>query len=126
LPLLGFFVNLIVMGWAIGLAVSGIVLRYGLGAESMAWIAIFAVQPISGVYYPISTLPEWLQYLAWALPSSHVFEGMRAVLVDRQFRLDLLLNAIGLNVVYLGAGFSAFLMFFRIARVRGQLLHVGE
>jgi ABC-2 type transport system permease protein len=106
--------------------VSGIVLRYGLGAESMAWIAIFAVQPISGVYYPIATLPEWLQYLAWALPSSHVFEGMRAVLVDRQFRLDLLLNAIGLNVVYLGAGFSAFLMFFRIARVRGQLLHVGE
>jgi ABC-2 type transport system permease protein len=92
----------------------------------MAWIAIFAVQPVSGVYYPISTLPEWLQHVAWVLPSSHVFEGMRAVLFDKQFRLDLLLNAIGLNVVYLGAGIGAFLMFFRIARVRGQLLHVGE
>jgi ABC-2 type transport system permease protein len=126
LPLLGFFVNLIVMGWAIGLAVSGVVLRYGLGAESMAWIAIFAVQPVSGVYYPVSTLPEWLQHVAWGLPSSHVFEGMRAVLFERQFRLDLLLNAIGLNMVYLGAGFGAFLAFFRIARVRGQLLHVGE
>jgi ABC-2 type transport system permease protein len=126
LPLLAFFVNLIVMGWAIGLAVSGIVLRYGLGAESMAWIAIFAVQPVSGVYYPISTLPEWLQHVAWVLPSSHVFEGMRAVLFDGQFRLDLLLNAVGLNAVYLGAGFGTFLMYFRIARVRGQLLHVGE
>jgi ABC-2 type transport system permease protein len=126
LPLLGFFVNLIVMGWAIGLAVSGVVLRYGLGAESMAWIAIFAVQPVSGVYYPVATLPEWLQYVAWALPSSHVFEGMRAVLLDRQFRLDLLVNAMALNVVYLAAGVGAFLGFFRIARVRGQLLHVGE
>lgn len=126
LPLLAFFINLIVMGWAIGLLVSGIVLRYGLGAESMAWIAIFAVQPISGVYYPIETLPGWLQYVAAILPSSHVFEGMRSVLFDHVFRLDLLLHAALLNVAYLTAGFVSFLAFFKIARVRGQLLHVGE
>jgi ABC-2 type transport system permease protein len=126
LPLLAFFVNLIVMGWAIGLLVSGIVLRYGLGAESMAWIAIFAVQPISGVYYPIATLPEWLQYVAAVLPSSHVFEGMRSVLFEGVFRVDLLLHALLLNAVYLTAGFAAFLAFFKVARVRGQLLHVGE
>jgi ABC-2 type transport system permease protein len=126
LPLLAFFINLIVMGWAIGLLVSGIVLRYGLGAESMAWIAIFAVQPISGVYYPIETLPVWLQYVAAILPSSHVFEGMRSVLFDHVFRVDLLLHAVLLNVVYLTAGFVSFLAFFKIARVRGQLLHVGE
>ena len=126
LPLLAFFINLIVMGWSIGLLVSGIVLRYGLGAESMAWIAIFAVQPISGVYYPIDTLPVWLQYIAALLPSSHVFEGMRAVLFDHSFRVDLLLHAVMLNVIYLTAGFHAFLAFFKNARVRGQLLHVGE
>ncbi|MBI3569688.1 MAG: ABC transporter permease [Gammaproteobacteria bacterium] len=126
LPLLAFFINLIVMGWAIGLLVSGIVLRYGLGAESMAWIAIFAVQPISGVYYPIATLPAWLQYVAAILPSSHVFEGMRSVLFDHAFRVDLLLHAMLLNVVYLAAGFVSFLAFFKVARVRGQLLHVGE
>jgi len=126
LPLIAFFANLIVMGWAIGLLVSGIVLRYGLGAESMAWIAIFAVQPVSGVYYPISTLPTWLQYVAAVLPSSHVFEGMRAVLFDHVFRVDLLLHAMALNVLYLAAGFLSFLAFFKIARVRGQLLHVGE
>jgi ABC-2 type transport system permease protein len=126
LPLLAFFLNLIVMGWSIGLLVSGFVLRYGLGAESMAWIAIFAVQPVSGVYYPIDTLPVWLQYVAAALPSSHVFEGMRAVLFDHVFRVDLLLHAALLNVVYLAAGFASFLAFFKIARIRGQLLHVGE
>jgi len=125
-PLLAFFANLIVMGWSVGLVSSGIVLRYGLGAESMAWIAIFAVQPISGVYYPIETLPVWLQYVAAILPSSHVFEGMRSVLFDHVFRVDLLLHAVLLNVVYLTAGFVSFLAFFKIARVRGQLLHVGE
>ncbi len=126
LPLLAFFANLIVMGWAIGLLVSGIVLRHGLGAESMAWIAIFAVQPVSGVYYPVETLPVWLQYVAHILPSSHVFEGMRAVLFDGNFRADLLVNALLLNAVYLSAGVAAFLAYFRVARVRGQLLHVGE
>ncbi len=126
LPLLAFFANLIVMGWAIGLLVSGIVLRYGLGAESMAWVAIFAVQPISGVYYPIDVLPNWLQVVAYGLPSSHVFEGMRAVLFEQRFRVDLLVNALLLNVLYLAAGIAAFLAFFKNARVRGQLLHVGE
>jgi len=126
LPLLAFFANLIVMGWAIGLLVSGIVLRYGLGAESMAWIAIFAVQPISGVYYPIEVLPGWLQIVAHGLPSSHVFEGMRSVLFEQRFRVDLLVNAMALNIVYLAGGITAFLAFFNNARVRGQLLHVGE
>ncbi len=126
LPLVAFFTNLIVMGWAIGLVVSGIVLRYGLGAESMAWIAIFAVQPVSGVYYPVAVLPEWLQVVAYFLPSSHVFEGMRAVLFEGRFRADLLAQAALLNALYLSVGIAAFLAFFRAARIRGQLLHVGE
>lgn len=126
LPLLAFFANLLIMGWAIGLLVSGVVLRYGLGAESMAWFLVFALQPITGVYYPIEILPTWLQKIAFFLPSSHVFEGMRAVLFDRTFHVDLLLNALVLNLVYLAIGIGAFLAYFRIARVRGLLLHVGE
>jgi len=63
LPLLAFFVNLLVMGWAIGLLVSALVLRFGLGAENLAWVAIFAVAPVSGIYYPISVLPDWLRVI---------------------------------------------------------------
>jgi ABC-2 type transport system permease protein len=126
LPLLVFFANLIVMGWSIGLLVAGLVMRYGLGAESLAWVAIFAVQPISGIYYPISVLPEWLQDIALMLPSSHVFEGMRALLFDHQFRLDLMAHAMILNLIYLAIGAAAFLIAFRMARKEGLLLHVGE
>lgn len=126
LPLLAFFANLLVMGWAIGLLVAGLVLRYGLGAENLAWVAIFAVAPVSGIYYPIATLPEWLQWVAAALPASHVFEGMRAVLFQQVFPVRLLVNAVALNIVYLAVGVAVFLGVFRLARERGLLLNVGE
>lgn len=126
LPLLAFFVNLLVMGWAIGLLVSGLVLRYGLGAENLAWVAIFAVAPVSAIYYPVSVLPEWLRVIANALPSSHVFEGMRSVLIENTFRTDQFLWAVGLNAIYLSIGIAVFLYVFRSARRRGLLLNVGE
>ena len=53
LPLAAFCANLLLFGWCIGLVVSALVLRLGLGAESLAWVAVFALAPLSGVYYPI-------------------------------------------------------------------------
>lgn len=126
LPLLAYFANLMLFGGAAGLAVAGLILRYGLGAESLAWVGVFAIAPISGIYYPIDTLPGWLQPVAWAFPSTAVFEGMRAVLGDGIFRTDLFLWASALNVVYMAAGIAVFLYVFRVARIRGLLLHVGE
>ena len=126
LPLIGFFVCLLAMGWALGIAVAGVILRFGLGAESLAWVAIFALAPLSGVWYPISVLPEWLQPAAAALPSAHVFEGMRAVLIDGVFRGDLMLNAIALDLAYLVGAVVLFLVLFEQARRDGQLLQLGE
>ena len=126
LPLLAFFVLLLVMGWGLGLVIDGLLLRQGLGAESLAWLAVFLLAPASAVYYPVSVLPQWLQYLAWALPSAHVFEGMRAVMFDQVFRLDHFLAAAGLDVVYLLMGGVVFLYAFRRARHRGALLQMGE
>ena len=126
IPLIAFFMNLMIFGGAIGLVVSALVLRYGMGAESLAWVGIFLVAPISGIYYPISILPEWLQPIAWALPSAHIFEGMRAVLAEDVFRTELLINAIMLNVLYIAAGFTIFLYVFRLARMKGFLVQMGE
>ena len=126
LPLLAFFANLLVMGWAIGIATSSLVVRFGLGAESFAWVAAFAFAPISGIYYPISVLPGWLQPFAWSLPSAHVFEGMRAVLIEGIFRWDHLFAAIGLNVIWLGIASIIFLAAFARARKLGKLLQMGE
>jgi ABC-2 type transport system permease protein len=126
LPLIAFFVNLLVMGWALGLMICSLILRHGQGAESIAWLAIFVLAPISAVYYPVTVLPPALQYVAMALPSAHVFEGMRAVMFEHDFRWGEFVAALALNVVYLALGAAAFLYAFRGARRRGALLQVGE
>jgi ABC-2 type transport system permease protein len=126
LPLLAFYVVLTGMGWALGMAICGGILRHGMGAESLAWTVIFALAPLSCVYYPVTTLPVWLQSVAWCLPSTYVFEGMRAVLFTGAFRMDYFLAAIGLDLVCLAGGAAIFFIAFRDARRRGALLQMGE
>ena len=126
LPLVAFFLCLVVFGWGMGFAIAALLMRWGLAAESLAWLAIFALAPLSGVYYPIDTLPSWVQPVSWALPSAHIFEGMRAFLFEGVFRIDYLLRAIALDLVYLCLGASAFLYSIRLARIHGLFLRVGE
>ncbi len=126
LPLVSFFALLLMTGWAIGLGVSALVLRFGLGAESLAWVLVFALAPLSGIYYPVASLPGWVQGVAWCLPSSYVFEGMRSVISGAGFRWDLWWGALALNGVYLAVTTALFLSVFRVARKRGLLLNVGE
>ena len=121
-----FFAVMLLFGWAIGLIIAGLVLRLGLGAESLAWAAIFFIQPFSAVYYPIATLPEPARWLAWLLPSAPVFEGMRAVLVENRFDWGLLGTALGLLALWLVAATLVFMALFASARQRGLLLQTGE
>src|SRR5437762_6264602 len=93
LALAAFFMNLIFTSWAVGIVVSGVVLRNGMGAESLAWTMMFLIMPVICVYYPVSVLPQWLQWIAWALPPTYVFEGMRALILQGVFRADLMVEA---------------------------------
>ena len=80
-----FFANLVIMSWSLGLVSTGVVLRWGLGAESFAWLIVFVFLPLCCVYYPVTTLPGWLQPVALALPPTYVFEGLRAIVLDGAF-----------------------------------------
>ncbi|HWB51664.1 MAG TPA: ABC transporter permease [Stellaceae bacterium] len=124
--LIAFVVALMAMGWAMGLAVAGLILRHGMGAESLAWTVFFALSPVSCVYYPITTLPAWLRPVAWSLPQTYVFEGMRTVMFEHVFRLDYMLAAIGLDIVFMAVGVTIFFVAFRNARRRGALMQMGE
>jgi len=126
LALAAFFVNLILTSWSIGIFVAGLLLRNGMGAESMAWTIMFLFLPLTCVYYPVTVLPHWLQYVAWSLPPTYVFEGMRALLIDHVFRSDLMLEAFAFNVVLFAAASLAFLRLLQSARVQGTLLQTGE
>src|SRR5262249_29329437 len=73
LALAAFFLNLILTSWAVGVVVSGVLLRNGMGAESLAWTLMFVLMPLTCIYYPVAVLPDWLQVVAWALPPTYLF-----------------------------------------------------
>jgi ABC-2 type transport system permease protein len=126
LPLAAFFAVLVLTSWSIGLISAGVILRYGLGAEELAWSLAFLLLPLCCVYYPVSVLPGWLQVVALALPPTHVFEGMRSILLHNAFDPIELWWALSLNAVYLLAGYLTFSRFLASARVNGTLLQLGE
>jgi ABC-2 type transport system permease protein len=126
LALAAFFANLILTSWAVGILVSGLILRNGMGAEGLAWTIMFLLLPLACVYYPVAVLPGFLQTIAWALPPTYVFEGMRALLIDHVFRGDLMLQALALNAVYFALAVAAFLKLLDSARRQGSLMQTGE
>lgn len=121
-----FFANLLITGWAVGTVVSGLVLRNGLGAEGFAWTIMFFIMPLCAVFYPVATLPAFIRPLSWALPPTYVFEGMRALMVDGTFRGDLMLGALGINIVYLAVAVFTYVKLLDSARRNGSLLAIGE
>jgi ABC-2 type transport system permease protein len=121
-----FALNLMVMGWAVSLGVVSLILRHGAGAEALAWSVLFGLTPFSAVFYPVSALPAALRPIAFVLPASHVFEGMRAAIGTGTILWGELGWAVELNILWMAAAALLFARQFRAARVRGALLSIGE
>ena len=79
LVLIPFLLVLFMSGIALGITGAAIVLRLGPASEWFIWPIPAMVSPFVGVFYPIATLPHWMQYIAYVLPPSYVFEGMLAM-----------------------------------------------
>jgi ABC-2 type transport system permease protein len=120
------FANLTIMSWSMGLVSAGVVLRWGLGAETFAWLIAFVLLPLCCVYYPVTTLPGWLQPVALALPPTYVFEGLRAIVLNGTFEVAYMVKAFVLNLAYFAAGAAAFAVLLHRARTHGSLVQMGE
>lgn len=118
--------NLIVMGWAVGIVTTALILRFGQEAEVLAWGVALLFQPISAVFYPVAVLPWFLRVAANLTPAAHVFEGMRMVLSTGIFPARELIWAAGLNAVYVILSVAFFYWNFRVAKRKGLLAKVGE
>ena len=62
--ILPFLFSLLISGWFMGFAASGVIIYYGRRLQSIAWMAGFALAPFSAVYYPVDVLPRWAQIIA--------------------------------------------------------------
>src|SRR5207302_8119952 len=71
--LIPFLLALFVFGIALGIFACGIVLRFGPASEWLIWPIPAVLSPFAGVFYPVTTLPQWMQSISSALPPSYVF-----------------------------------------------------
>lgn len=119
-------INLIISGWCVGLLLIAMLFRYGASGEHFGWMAAFIFVPLTAVYYPVSVLPHWVQYISLALPPTHVFEGLRYLVNTGEFNWTMFQHALLLNIFWLFVGFVVFLRQLQSARRRGGLLSMSE
>src|SRR5216683_1464042 len=67
-----------------GIAASVLPLLFTERGSQMSYIVRAVLLLISGVYYPISVLPGWMQPLARVSPATYVLQGLRAGLLDNK------------------------------------------
>jgi len=121
LVLIPFLLVLFLFGIALGIAGAALVLRLGPASEWFIWPIPAMISPFVGVFYPLSTLPQWMHYIAYLLPPSYVFEGMRAIILGQPFSSSKLLWGIGLAGLYIVLAGWFFIRVYRYA-VRTGLL----
>ncbi len=125
-PLIPLVLNLIVMGWSVGIVTTAFILRFGQEAEVLAWGVALFFQPFSAVFYPVSVLPGWVRTAAFFIPSSHVFEGMRAVISTGTLPVREVVLASALNAAYIAASLLFFSWNFKVVKRKGLLAKTGE
>jgi ABC-2 type transport system permease protein len=117
-----FVISLLLFGWVLGVFTTAIILRYGTNATSLAFMIIILIQPFAAVFYPVAALPLFLRWVAYVLPPSYVFEGLRSVVATGTMPVSTLVISLGLNVIYMVLVFWMFNGVFKMVKRRGLLL----
>lgn len=117
--------NLLLFGWALGIFTSALVIRYGHAAEALIWGVPFLIQPLSAIFYPLSILPDWLQWISRMLPSTWVFEGMRRIIQTGQMPWEYFYASLSLNAAAFGLAAAFFIYMYRRAQETGRLGRLG-
>ena len=121
IALLPFILVLFLFGIAMGVFASALVLRLGPAAEWFVWPLPAVISPFVAVFYPLSTLPNWMRVIAHILPPSYVFETVRGIIHgSRVSWLNLTLSAF-LAVTYVALAGAFFMSVFRYAVKTGLI-----
>ncbi len=116
---LPFVISLILFGWVTGFLSASMIVYWGQKVQNLPWIMAFLFAPVSAVYYPITVLPTWAQKIAYCLPLSYIFEGMRMILSTGHIPYSYLLISFALNILYLTLAICLFKYMFEKSRAKG-------
>lgn len=126
LYLVPFILNFFIFGWILGLLATAILLRFGQSAQVIAFAFTTFLQPFLAVFYPVSVLPKFIQPIALAIPATHVFEGMRSVVLTNTFPLYHSIMAIVLNGIWFFVSVLLLYKMFGYVRREGRLLKLVD
>jgi ABC-2 type transport system permease protein len=116
---LPFTASLIIFGWTLSFLSSGLIIYWGHKVEMLAWMIAFVFAPFSAVFYPLDILPTWAQSIAWCLPTSYIFQGMRAILATGSFPFSYFWASMALNGLYMLLSLKFFHFMFEKTRKKG-------
>lgn len=116
---LPFALSLMVFGWFIGFLTASVIIYWGQQMETLAWMTVWIFAPFSAVFFPVTTLPVWAHPIAWSLPTTYIFEGMRQILAGGSFPMRDFWVSMALNAIYLSGSIFLFKFCFEKSRVKG-------
>ena len=120
------FLSLYIFGITLGILVSSGLLRFGPSFENIAWSTMFLLAPFGCIYYPIETLPEIFQKIAYVLPLVYIFEEARNILINQTVNIENIYNAFIWNVFYFTISITLFYYSFNAAKNKGTLINMDE
>lgn len=116
---LPFAAALLIFGWILGVLAASIIIYWGHQVEAFAWMIGFLFAPFSSVFYPVEILPAWAQTIAWCLPTTYIFEGMRILLNEGDFPTAYFGMSLGLDLFYLVLALGLFKKMFNKTLKKG-------
>jgi ABC-2 type transport system permease protein len=125
-PLLPYIVLLALNGCWYGMLLMALMLRYGMAAEWLGWMATQLLVPLIAPYYPVTVLPHAIQLISWSLPATYIFEDMKTVIAGQASNPVNLWTSLALNFVFMVLAAFLLALAYRSARRKGGLLQVGE
>ncbi len=117
------FMGLLLMsGWLIGFLICGFLIFWGLKVQDFIYSIGYIFAPFSAIYYPLAALPQLAQTIGKWLPTTYVFEAMRALLKTGSYDQQLIISSFALNIIYL----AATLLFFKLQFERSKIQGLGR
>ena len=129
LPTVALFIGLGSFSFiGIGMLAAILPLLYVERGAQMTFVLQSCLLLVSGVYYSIEVLPEWMQVLSRLSPATYVLDGVRKALIDGVPATELVGDIVPLIVagfILIPIGLWAFGRAERFAKRTGRLKRVG-
>lgn len=117
--LLPFIFLVIITGWSAGFLTATGIVYWGKSVHELIWVVVWMFVPLSGIFYSIKVLPSWVQYIAWCIPQSHIFESLRGFMMTGVFSLHSFFVSLGLSLLYFALALLLFKKVFEKSRSKG-------